>query len=80
MTPPPTPHLPTWLTQILGDKPWTRRWREALDQLALKLKAAEKNPLLPRQRKLTVHCAAAHRPRGPRTVTTAFSSKREMYS
>lgn len=59
--PPPTPHLPTWLTQILGDKPWTRRWREALDQLALKLKAAEKNPMLPRQRKLTVRCAAAHR-------------------
>lgn len=57
----PRPHLPTWLTQILGDKPWTRRWREALDQLALKLKAAEKNPMLPRQRKLTVRCAAAHR-------------------
>lgn len=78
--PSPTPHLPTWLTQILGDKPWTRRWREALDQLALKLKAARKiQCFLVSARSLCVVLRPIA-PRGPHTITTAFSSKRDMYS
>lgn len=67
MTPPPSPpklaHSNT-LGQTLDTHP---RWREALDQPALKLKAAEKNPMLPHQRELT--CPVCGSPPPPAVPT-----------